>query len=243
MDYDQPEQNPTAASNSNKNNALNTGAASHSDFAITPEHNNTEDVVKVEKNDIHQINESHTTTSQNPTSKAPSPEAANPINSPEPLDDVPLSKDAFPKIGIKDPTDQMFIAALMGNKDNKPNPIPLLRVESPTPENHEATVKNELETQYPGQRKNTDKLESTTTHLNVFDPRTPPSKAIAEPKQDTETTTVPSKPQPATALSDADMARKANAKSKAPFLRSSLSLSLHVPFKYSLLLLLLLLLL
>ena len=236
MDCYHPEQTPTAALKSDENHAPNTAAASYPDLAITPKHNSQEETIKSETVDIDHFNNSDTTTSQNPTSNAPSPEPATLTNSPKSLEDIPPSKDADTKIGIKDPTDQIFIAALMSKKDN---PTPISRVESPGPKSHEAATDNEVKTEYSDQRKNTDESKSTTTPSNVMDLCTPPPEASTEPKTRTETTkmTAPSKPQPAAPLSDADMVRKANAESKSPLAPSpspspSLSMS-HLNTQYS----------
>ena len=238
MDCYQPEQTATAALKDNENHTPNTAAASCPDLAISPEHNKTEEVVKIETEDIYQINKSHTTTSQNHKSNAPSPEAATVTNTPRPLDYKPPSKDVDTEMRIADLVDQSTPAS-QGDKNNKSNSTAVTGLQPPIPNIHEPAMKDEAQTKSPDQSKSTDSWKSAT-HSKSFEQHRDgqlkekqPSAAIADSKPNKNPTmtapskpnknptmtapskpnknptmTAPSKPQPA-ALSEAEIAARA----------------------------------
>ena len=234
MDCCQPEQTATAALKDNENHTPNTAAASCPDLAISPEHNKTEEVVKIETEDIYQTNKSHTATTQNHTSNAPSPKAATVTNIPRTLDYKPPSEDVDTEMRISDLVEQ--VVADLADKDNAPNSTAMTGLESSIPEDHEAVMKKEVQTKVPAQSKSTDSWKSAT-HSKFFDQHRDdqlrdsqlrdgqlkekqPSAAIAESKPTNDpTTSAPPKPQPAIP-SDVELAaraRRANAESTAVF--------------------------
>ena len=230
MDCYQPEQTPTAAKHRNEDHTPNIAAASGPDLANSPEHSDTEDAVKTETDDIHQVNDNHTASSQNPKSNAPSPEAAPVINTPKPLDHKPPSKDVNTEMKITDLVNQVSTAASQSDK-HESNPTAISSLETRNPGHSEAAMKNEIKAKSPDQSKRP-VIWKSPTHSRFFHQHNenPPSEAIAEPKTNKDLpTTAPSAPQPAVPndIELAARARKANAESKSPFSSPRVSVHTH----------------